>query len=214
MLLNKKFILLSACICLFLCVITLQDTYAKYTSAVNETTDISIARWRILVNNYDIRSNSSTTNLITPSFNGNANIASGVIAPTATGSFTIVVDASGADLSFNYTISVSNSVDSPVSDIVVDSATLNGVDIDDADTGVITGTITLADQRVNTFVVNIRWKDGTGENMNNAADTATTMLEESIAKVDVTANFTQVGTATPTPTPTITPNPVPEPNEP
>ena len=158
----------------------MQDTYAKYTSAVNETTDISIARWRILVNNFDIRSNSSTTNLITPHFAGNANIASGVIAPTATGDFTIVVDATGTDLSFNYTFTITNALDSPVSDIVVDSATLNGTPVT-VTNGVISGTITLADQRTNTFVVNIRWLDGTGENMDNADDTETTLDEDNIA---------------------------------
>lgn len=204
MLLNRKLILLIAFVCLFLCIITLQETYAKYTSAVNETTDISIARWRILVNNYDIRSNSSTNNLITPVFSGNANIASDVIAPTATGYFTIVVDATGTDLTFDYSINVSNSIDSPVSDIRVTSATLNGNAVT-VNNGTITGTVTLADQRVNTFVVNIEWFDGTGENMNNAQDTATTTLAESVAKVSVTANFTQVGTPTPTPTPEVNP---------
>lgn len=213
MLLNRKIILLIACVCVFLCIITMQDTYAKYTSAINETTDISIARWRILVNDYDIRSNASTTNLITPHFAGNANIASGVIAPTATGDFTIVVDATGTDLSFDYEISISNALDSPVSDIVVDSCFLNGTEVNVVN-GVISGTITLADQRSNTFVVNIRWKDGTGENMNNAADTATTQLQESVAKVSVVAHFTQVGSPTPTPTATATPGPTasPEPD--
>ena len=210
MLLNKKFILLIACVCVFLCIITMQDTYAKYTSAVNETTDISIARWRILVNNYDIRSSASTTNLITPHFAGNANIASGVIAPTASGDFTIVVDATGTDLSFNYEISVTNALDSPVSDIVVDSCFLNGNEVT-VNNGVISGTITLNDQRSNTFLVNISWFDGVGENMNNADDTATTMLSESVAKVSVVAHFTQVGSATPTPTPTSTPEPDPNP---
>ena len=210
MLLNKRLVLLIACICLFLSIVTLQDTYAKYTSAINETTDISIARWRILVNNYDIRSNASTTNLITPHFAGNANIASGVIAPTATGDFTIVVDATGTDLAFNYTITISNHEDSPVTDIEVDRATLNGTDVT-VTNGVISGTIGLNDQRSNTFVVYIRWKDGTGETMNNADDTATTLLQESVAKVSVVANFTQVGSPTPTPTPTATPSPEPEP---
>ena len=204
MLLNKKIMLLIAFICLFLCIITLQDTYAKYTSAVNETTDISIARWRILVNNFDIRSNSSTNNLITPVFAGNANIASGVIAPTATGYFDIVVDATGTDLSFNYNINVSNSIDSPVNDIIVTNCTLNNNPIT-VNNGVISGTINLSDQRVNTFRVYIEWLDGAGENMDNAADTLTTTLEESVAKVSVVANFTQVGSATPTPT--IVPEP-------
>ena len=208
MLLNKKFMLLIAFVCVFLCFVTMQDTYAKYTSAFNETTDISIARWRILVNNFDIRSNSTTTNLIIPNFVGNANIASGVIAPTATGDFTIVVDATGTDLSFNYEISIDNAIDSPVSDIEVDSCTLNGTPVT-INNGVISGTITLSDPRTNTFVVNISWHDGQGENMNNADDTATTLLAESVAKVNVVAHFTQVSSATPTPVPTITPDPAP-----
>ena len=206
MLLNKKIVLLIACICLFLCIVTVQDTYAKYTSSVNETTDISIARWRILVNNFDIRSSSSTNNLITPVFAGNANIASGVIAPTATGYFDIVVDATGTDLSFNYNINVSNSVDSPVNDIIVTNCTLNGSDVLVTD-GVISGTISLEDQRVNTFRVYIEWLDGTGENMDNAMDTLTTTLDESVAKVSVVANFTQATTASSTPS--VEPEPLP-----
>ena len=191
MLLNRKIILLAAFVCAFLCILTLQDTYAKYTSAVTETTDISIARWRILVNDFDIRSSSSTTNLITPVFSGNANIASGVIAPTAEGYFDIVIDATDTDLAFTYTITVSNSDDSPVSDIRVTNCTLNGTDIT-FDDDVVSGTISLSDQRVNTVRVYIEWYDGTGENMNNAEDTSTTMLTDSVAKVNVNANFTQV----------------------
>lgn len=206
MLLNKKLIFLIACVCLFFSIVTLQDTYAKYTSAVNETTDISIARWRILVNNYDIRSNASTTNLITPHFAGNTNIAGGVIAPTATGDFTVVVDATGTDLAFDYTFTITNHEDSPVTDIVVDSATLNGTSINVVN-GVVTGTIGLSDQRTNTFVFYIRWNDDNTQTMDNAADTATTLLQESVAKVSVVANFTQVGSPTPTPTPTATPEP-------
>lgn len=193
MLLNRKFVLLIACICLFLSVTTLQDTYAKYTSAVNETTDITVARWRILVNNFDIRSSSTTSNLITPVFAGTTNIASGVIAPTATGYFDIVVDASGADLSFTYTITISNAVDSLVDDIIVTSCTVNGSPVTVAN-GVITGTIGLQDQRVNTIRVFIEWLDGVGETMNNAADTSTTLAEESIAKINVNANFIQIVT--------------------
>ena len=191
MLLNRKFVLLIACICLFLCVTTLQDTYAKYTSSVNETTDISIARWRILVNDYDIRSSSTTSNLIRPVFSGTTNIASGVIAPTATGYFEIVLDASGTDLSFNYTFTIANDPNSLVSDIRVTSCTLAGTPIA-VNNGVITGTIRLSDPRINRFVVNIEWLDGTGETMDNAADTSTTLAQESVAKININANFVQL----------------------
>lgn len=191
MLLNKKVIMLIACFCVLLCILTLQETYAKYTSAVNETTDITIARWRILVNDFDIRSNSSTTNLITPVFAGNANISSGVIAPTAEGYFDIVIDASGTDLAFDYTITINNSDDSPVSDVRITGCTLNGNNVA-VTNGTLTGRVNLTDQRVNTVRVYIEWYDGTGESMNNAQDTSTTMLENSVAKINVNANFTQV----------------------
>lgn len=191
MLLNRKLVLLIACICLFLSVTTLQDTYAKYTSSVNETTDISIARWRILVNNFDVRSSSTTSNLITPVFAGNTNIASGVIAPTATGYFEIIIDASGTDLSFNYTIDIANSEDSIVNDVRVTGCTMNGNPLTVVN-GQVTGTVRLSDQRVNRMVVYIEWLDGDGETMDNADDTNTTMAAESVAKISVNANFIQI----------------------
>ena len=190
MLLNRKFVLLLALVSLFLCIVTLQDTYAKYTSAVNETTSASIARWRILVNNYDIRNSSTTSNLITPVFAGSANIASGVIAPTATGYFDIVVDASGTDLSFVYTFTIANNEDSLVSDIVVTGCTLNGQALNISN-NTVTGTIRLSDQRVNTIRVFIEWNDGNGSTMTNAEDTSTTMEDEPVAMIDVSAHFIQ-----------------------
>ncbi len=194
--LNRKFVLLIAIICVFLSIITVQDTYAKYTSSLNETTRISVARWRILVNNFDIRSGASTSNLVTPTFTGTANIASGVIAPTATGYFDLLIDASDTDLSFHYNITVTNANDSIVSDVIVTGCTFfaggTGAGVPLAvNNGMVTGVIRLADQRVNKIRVNIEWLDGTGETMDNEEDTATTTAQESVAKVNVVANFIQ-----------------------
>ena len=191
MLLNKRFVVLLAFISLFLCIITLQDTYAKYTSMVDETTNIAIARWRILVNDFDIRSNSSTSNLITPVFSGTQNIASGVIAPTATGYFDIVVDSTGTDLSFAYNISIANTNDSLVQDIVVTRATLNGEDVTITN-NVLSGTVPLnSPNKVNTFRVYIEWDDGVDQTMNNADDTNTTLGDNPMAQITVRANFIQ-----------------------
>ena len=190
MLLNKKIVLLLAFVSLFLCIITLQDTYAKYVSSVSETVSAAIARWRMLVNDYDIRNSSTTTNLITPVFAGSENVASGVIAPTATGYFDIVVDASGTDLSFVYTITIANNEDSLVSDIVITGCTLNGQALNISN-NTVTGSIRLSDQRVNTIRVFIEWNDGNGSTMTNADDTETTLAEESVAKIDVSAHFIQ-----------------------
>ena len=191
MLLNRKFVLLIASICLFLSITTLHDTYAKYTSSVDETTNISIARWRILVNDYDIRSSSTTSNLISPTFSGNTNIASGVIAPTATGYFDIEIDATDTDLSFNYTISIANDVDSLVSDVRVTSC-MRGASPVTVSNGTITGTVRLSDPRVNTITCYIEWNDGLNSTMDNAADTLAAVDDDAVATINVSANFIQL----------------------
>ena len=191
MLLNRKFVLLIASICLFLSITTLQDTYAKYASSINETTDISIARWRILVNDYDIRSSSTTSNLIHPTFSGNTNIAGGVIAPTAAGYYDIEIDATDADLSFSYTITMQNDNNSAVSDVKITSCTKGGSPLSVVN-GTITGNIRLSDPRVNTITCYIEWDDGVNSTMDNAADTQAASGKNPVATIDISANFIQL----------------------
>ncbi len=190
MLLNRKFVLLIAVICLFLSVFTLTDTYAKYASSLDETTDISIARWRILVNDFDVRGSSTTSNLISPTFNGTTHIAGNVIAPTAQGYFVLVIDATDVDLAFNYSITVGNAQNSLVSDVKITSCTMNNIPVT-LTNGTATGTIGLADQRVNYLHVYIEWDDGVNATMDNEADTATTLIQDAAAQISVNANFTQ-----------------------
>lgn len=190
--LNKKLIVLLAFVSLFLCVITVQDTYAKYTSQANGTTDISIARWRILLNNFDVRDSLTSTSLITPVLNNNANIANGVIAPTATGYFDIVIDSTATDVSFTYTITVDNDEDTIVDDIVITGCYLNGQTVSFTN-NTISGTIRInSATKVNTLRVYIEWNDSTGQTMDNAADTLTTTNANPVAKIAVNANFIQI----------------------
>ena len=191
MLLNKKFVLLIACICLFLSFTTIHDTFAKYASSVSETTNIGIARWRILVNDYDIRNSSTTSNLIQPTFSGTTNIASNVIAPTATGYFDIVIDATGTDLSFSYSISVSNAPNSLVSDVRIISCVTGGSQLNLAN-GSFTGNLLLSDSRTKTITCYIDWNDGNGATMDNAADTLAAATDNAVATINVNANFIQL----------------------
>ncbi len=188
---NKKIVLLIAIVSLLFTVLTIQDTYAKYTSSVSSSTNISIARWKILVNSFDIKNELTTGSLITPVFEGSSYIAGDVIAPTATGYFDVVIDSTETDVAFTYTMSISNAQDSLVTDLEIDRCLLNGSQVP-LTNGQITGSIRLTDNQTNTIRVYIRWKDGSGETMNNAADTATTKNANPVAKVNVTLNFTQL----------------------
>ena len=47
----KRIILLLACLSLIFTLTTIKDTYSKYKTDLTGTTNIKVARWRILVNN-------------------------------------------------------------------------------------------------------------------------------------------------------------------
>lgn len=189
---NKKIVVLISCVSILLCILTVQDTYAKYSTSNNALADISIARWRILVNDFDVRNNLSSETVIQPVFSGNENIQDGYIAPTAKGYFDIVVDATETDVSFDYVISVGQNEDNQVTDLVI-----TGYKLDDSDELIestdITGTINYDDEnKTKSIRVFIEWNDSETQEMNNAADTATTTPSDATAKLDVGISFVQL----------------------
>ena len=191
---NKKIIVPLAILCLLLCIFLIQDTYAKYITTTNESANMTIARWRILVNNKDIRENSTTMATITPVFEGNDNISSGIIAPTSEGYFDLIIDATESDVSFKYKIEISSSSSSPVKDLV---ATKYKIDDNEEvtltkDNQVIENTVLHKD---NTKPINIRvyiiWDDSENSTMDNYEDTEATKKEDRLAKMDVKLSFIQ-----------------------
>ena len=124
--LNRKITFLLALLALFYCVSLIQSTYAKYLSTADADTNITIARWNILVNNQDISQNSNFSEVLEPTFTGNENIKDGVIAPTATGYFDITLDGSTTDVSFSYDISFSEADDNTVTDLKITKYEING----------------------------------------------------------------------------------------
>src|SRR5574344_2077421 len=192
--LSKKFNVLLACTALLLSLLIIQDTYAKYLTEANGTTDMSIARWRILVNNQDIRDNSNISQVITPNFIQNEHIASNIIAPTSQGYFDIIIDCSAADVSFSYNIVTTTNTNSSVSDIKVTGYSKNGGTIVPMtnSTDPINETV-LHSSNTNTIQLRIyiEWDDSQTASMNNQADTAATNSSNP-AKLDVNLAFTQV----------------------
>lgn len=79
----QKFTIIIALISLMLTITFIIQTYAKYVTAIDGSTSMSIARWNILVNNELIENDTDLSNVIVPVFEGSNNIKEGVIAPTA-----------------------------------------------------------------------------------------------------------------------------------
>lgn len=201
---NKKIRLLLACVSLFLLIDLVQDTYAKYVSSADANGAFTIARWAFTVNDQDIIANSDFSNTIVPHIDSNANISSGVIAPTSTGYFEVEIDSSNVGVAFDETITLSQADDNTVTDLVFTGYQLNNGSIVSFNGGsnVVTSTHQLND--VNTTDVYrffIEWKDGTGETMDNESDTEASA--EGTAAVAININFVQraLTPANPTPNP-------------
>lgn len=188
--LNRKITFLLALLALFYCVSLIQSTYAKYLSTADADTNITIARWNILVNNQDISQNSNFSGVLEPTFTGNENIKEGVIAPTATGYFDVTLDGSTTDVSFSYDISLSEADDNTVTDLKITKYEIDGQSY--TYNSPINGNILLSDQnRALTVRVYVEWVDQTDdETMTNVDDT--TAANEGVAKFKVNVNVIQL----------------------
>ena len=190
----KKRLILLVVLSIILCLFFVQESLAKYITAADETANISIARWKILVNDEDIRDENTVNTVINPVFLGNDNIAENIIAPTSEGYFDLIIDAREADVSFKYKISMSVNQNSSVKDLVATKYVVNGGEpiTMDINNQTIENTVL---HRDNTGTINIRvyivWNDGDGSLMDNSADTLATTSGNS-AMMNVSLNFTQV----------------------
>ena len=180
-----------AMIFLSLTVFLIHDSYAKYLTTLNETTNLKVARWRILVNNNDIRNNTSATAVVTPVFYPNNHISSSIIAPTSEGYFDLVIDSSGADVSFEYTLNVVANATSAVSDLVVTGYKINDGSLVETITNPLVTNQVLYSSGVTTTTIRvfIKWDDSSTATMDNAADT---LAADGTAKMDVILTFRQL----------------------
>ena len=192
---NRRIKLLIACIALLLFVDLVQDTYAKYVTSTDATSNFTIARWSFLVNNQDVVSNNNFSNTIVPIFDENQNIKNGVIAPTSTGYFDITIDSSNVGVSFDEEISLLKNTTNTVDDIVFTGYKKNDDEIIEFanETTSITTTHLLNEERtVNTYRIYIKWNDGDGSTMDNTSDTEAS--KNGIAAIKVNIRFIQRAT--------------------
>ena len=191
---NKKFRILLVCISLVMLMDLIQDTYAKYVTSADASGSFTIARWAFTVNNQDIITNNDFSTVIVPVIDTNANIRNGVIAPTSTGYFDVVIDSSNVGVSFDQTITLSQGNDNTVTDLVFTGYKINdGNTINFSNATELTTTHLLGQgTTTNTYRFYIEWIDGNGETMDNSDDT--TASTNGVATINVSINFIQKAT--------------------
>lgn len=191
--LNKKFIGLLFILFGLTMVYIGNVTYSKYKDKVEGTTNIQIASWNIAVNTEYINNKLNLTNDIQPVFEGNEYIKAGVLAPGAVGYYDIIIDGTLSDVSFNYIIEASNSIESTIADLVITSYIINP----DTSTTFIDYTVPITgiinpDDEIVTIRIYITWDDSISSSMDNATDTAAIIDENVKALITNTIEFNQV----------------------
>ncbi|MGN1327054.1 MAG: hypothetical protein ACI4VQ_03075 [Clostridia bacterium] len=193
---KKLVLIVLALLFLILSAFLINEIYAKYLSSASGNASIPISRWNITVNTVSIKENSDISAKITPTFPGNSNIASNIIAPTAEGYFDLDFDFKDVDVSFKYDINVSADESSAVKDIVATGYSIDGgekVELTNfSDT--ISDTIYLTDEiDARSIRIYVMWNDDPDTaSMNNIDDTESTLASNSSAVLNVSVSFTQI----------------------
>ncbi len=130
------------------------SSYAIYKSSATGDATASVANWAVTVNSDDIVTTDTLTfdgNAIT--WNANAHVAEGKIAPGQTGTISFVIDASASEVSVDYELTIG---DIKYNGSTVDNDAITA-SISDGDA---TGTIaysTVANDMKKTVTLNIVW---------------------------------------------------------
>lgn len=154
---------------------------------------MSVARWHILVNNQDVRNNSSTSAELAPTFLGTEHIAPDVIAPTSEGYVDLIIDSSQVDVSFSYTITPDVDATSSVTDLIVTGYAVNsGEKIAISNGQSITDNIYKIDNvNLTTIRLYVKWDDSSNSKMTNEEDTNASFMNEQ-AKLKLNIQFVQI----------------------
>lgn len=183
----------------------MSNTYSRYVADTTGSLGMDFAKWQIKVNESDITDGTTTTLNITPTMDDNKNVASDKIAPSSSGYFDIVVDASNVDVSFDYSINF-DFTNNDIPDLMVNTYSIlddtyvegDDVVVNTLTDNVITGTMNY-DNKTNDFNfkpftirVYFKWYEGAGEAMDDIADTEVSKnIENTEIQIESTIHFEQ-----------------------
>ena len=184
---TRKFKLLLALVSLLVLVNTIQESYAKYISSASANSNFSIAQWTFKVNDQDVLANNEFSSTIVPVVEGNEHIRDGYIAPTSTGHFDIIIDHSNVGVSYNQNLSLTPGTNS-INDLVITGYTVNDgelITFDDDDYTIDVNHYLSDNTLRDVYRFYVKWIDGEGESMDNAADTEASKTETSTIAINL-----------------------------
>ena len=174
------------------------NTYSRYVAAAEESIDLALANWQILLNDEDITNSSSSAGSINPVILENENVANNKLAPSSVGYFDIDIDASSVELSFNYNIKINKN--EVLDDLLITKYKLieEGSDPEETEyinvvNNEINGTFDYSDEVLaKPFKIRVffEWFDDENEESDDESDTEIVKNNNSLT-LDATIKFTQ-----------------------
>lgn len=163
------------------------STYSKYFTKIDGTGNAVVAKWSFKANN---KTQTMEHIQLTKAYDQNK-ILTNTIAPGTSGSFNIVLDATGADVAIDYAVTFNNLVEKP-KNLKFSYGSTTGSSLKDLENA-LKGRIGLNDPRTKTLTINWSWdyETGTGseKDINDAQDTLDAGKNFSF---DITVTGTQV----------------------
>lgn len=188
---RKKILLLFACLSLLLFITSTVYTYAKYYSQTNRDIGTNIKKWKIKVNNNDIKNGETLGEEISATFEGSEHIAENTMAPGSIGSFEIELDYSNVEVSFEYEIGIEKT---EIEDIEIYKLEVDGTEI----TGnglTITNQIDIKNDtdtdKIKKIKVSLIWNDDENASLNNSEDTQIAINNNTI-DFNISLKLTQI----------------------
>lgn len=137
----KKTLIVISILFLCLTVFQISNSFGLFETSVDNTSELSIAKWHIYVNDNDITGSGKTFYVDDITYSGSG-VSDGKFAPGVTGTFDLVIDPKDTEVAFTYQIRVDLS---SYSQINVDSIEgINGTELTKVD-DVYEGKFTLDD---------------------------------------------------------------------
>lgn len=187
---KKLLFFILAILFLLLAIITIRTTYARYVTSLAAEGSVELGSWLINVNNQNIIETSNISNWVFPIMTDEVAeyTADGKLAPGSSGYVELTLDYSKVTVPFMYDVSFSTASDSPLEDLILTSYEVAEGDQEYGEeitlenpTDSILDTISPDDTiRTRKLKLNFTWFEGADEILDDAADAAYTVSNESV----------------------------------
>lgn len=186
----KKVLIFLTVLFFGLTIVQIMTSFGVFETKVTEESDLDIAKWHILVNDYDMNAEDHTFYIDQISYTDRFGKPTNQFAPGCTGTFDLIIDPTDTEVSFTYQLKIDMS-ENQLEQITVDQVLgLNGIQLTQTeDTYSRTMTLNeIEEGKRDTIRVIFHWQ---WDEQYNESDSTLGMDPDSTFTIPITIHFQQ-----------------------